>query len=448
MVENARTRRIDRRLVPARSQGRRVPLPERDRGPVASVPWTRDGTGHRTYASTMTEQPDPPASGVPRFSTTLVFALAAIVAALIAMFGDDDSFGPITVTFALVGLLPWALESGGVRLRPLLFWALAVLPVAMIVLVDRNPGGMFPMMLAVVWIASTSTNRAVTGLTVASGAAIVLTLAAMEGTTHETGAVYFVGGIGVAWLAGSMLRRQEILLQELQAAHDRQRDHAAAAERTRIAREVHDVVAHSLTITMLHVTGARRMLRTDPTRAGEALERAEHVGRESLDSIRQIVGLLRADTPVGDVHEPATTASEAPLPALGDIPALVEQYREAGLSVEADLRLHDIDTDPATGLTVFRVVQEALSNVLQYAPGEPMQLRVAADTDRCVLGVVAENPTTATPTGNRPDRTGLGLRGMAERVRAAGGSVTSGPTDHQTWRVEAELPLRRVTAAT
>jgi signal transduction histidine kinase len=366
-------------------------------------------------------------------STTVVMALAATCGALIAVFGEAEHVTVLTVTGALFGLVPWALEAGGIKVRPLVFMVATFVPAAMIVLVDRNPGGMFPVMLAVVWLTRADTGPLITIVTVVLGAAIAIGLAVLEGTTHETGAVYFIGGLGVAWLAGTMLRRQEVLIAELQEAHERQTEHAAADERTRIAREVHDVVAHSLTVTMLHVTGARRALGHDPGRAAEALERAETVGRESLDSIRQVVGLLRS--PGGG------DAQEAPLPVLADIPGLVDQYRHAGMSVRADVAIDGVAADATTALTAYRVVQEALSNSLQHAPGAPIDLEVGTDTGGTVLRIVAENPTTV--VARRDDRVGLGLRGMAERVRAAGGSVEAGATERSTWRIEAALPMRR-----
>lgn len=366
-------------------------------------------------------------------STTVVMSFAAIAAALIAMFGQPDAATGPTVLAALVGLVPWALMAGGVRLWQWLFAAMTFLPAAVIILVERNPGGMFPLILAIVSITRTATYRSASIAAVVVAAAMMIALAELENTWHETGAVYFIGGAGVAWLAGTMVRRQEALLAELHQAHARQSDHAAAAERSRIAREVHDVVAHSLTVVMLHVTGARRALATDPLRAAEALQRAEGVGRDSLDSIRQMVGLLRADDDTGQ--------NDAPLPGLDDIPALVAQFREAGLEVAADLQLFGVVADPTTALTAFRVVQEALSNVLQHSPGAPCQLHVASDGGGTVLRIVAENPTG--DPADRTSRTGLGLRGMHERVRAAGGSVEAGSTPDRWWRIDVALPLRR-----
>lgn len=360
-------------------------------------------------------------------------ALAAVGAALIAMFGEDDSFTPVTVAFALIGLVPWAFEAGGVRVPPLLFLLGTLGPAAVIVLVDRNPGGVFPLMLAVVSITRAHPFGWFSGVMVGAAAAIVISLAVIERTTHETGMVYFLGGLAVAVLAGSMLRRQELLLARLSDAHARQAQHAVVEERTRIARDVHDVVAHSLTVTMLHVVGAKRVLATDPARAAEALDRAEQVGRESLDSIRQVVGLLRTG---------ADDGRSAPLPALHDIAGLIDQYRTAGMSVSAQVDVDGVDADAATALAAFRLVQESLANALQHAPGAPVRLQVDRDAERAVLRIVAENRTGGGNAPRNGERAGLGLRGMTERVRAVGGSMHAGAVDARTWRVEAALPLR------
>jgi signal transduction histidine kinase len=129
---------------------------------------------------------------------------------------------------------------------------------------------------------------------------------------------------------------------------------------------------------------------------------------------------------------------------LCDIPALVDQYRAAGLTVAADLQLDDLAADPSTSLAAFRVVQESLSNVLQHSPGSAVDLRVAGDPCGSAIRIVAENPTAGSLS--KSDRLGLGVRGMNERVRALGGTIEAGATPRQTWRVDAELPLRRASA--
>ena len=188
------------------------------------------------------------------------------------------------------------------------------------------------------------------------------------------------------------------------AMQDRVVAHAAIAERTHIAREVHDVVAHSLTVMMLHLTGARRLLRTDSEAADEALAQAEAIGRASLDAVRQTVGLLRADG--------TSDAVGPPRPGLGQVDELIERSRAGGLDVTTDLDATAECIAPAVQLVVYRVVQESLSNVLQHGPGATCAVRLRADRLE-VVNTPSASP--APPTTRR----GLGLVGMAERVRAA-----------------------------
>lgn len=227
-------------------------------------------------------------------------------------------------------------------------------------------------------------------------------------------------------------------MSDLREATARERRHAAAEERTRIAREVHDVVAHSLTVTILQVAGARRAFSTDPQQAAAALERAEAVGRESLDSIRQVVGLLRAADTASAV---SGSSLEDPLPQISDIESLVTRYRDAGVHLEASIEIAGVSVGPMTSLTAFRIAQEAVTNSLQHAPGVPVHLRVRHDQDRSTLCVTIENPLLDAGSGRHARGEGHGLTGMAERVRIAGGSLKVGPTPGGTWLVVAEFPL-------
>ena len=374
--------------------------------------------------------------GKARLSTPLVMALSACVAALIAVFGAEDPVTWITVVFALAGLVPWVLEARGARLDPWLFVMMTMIPAAMIVLVDGNPGGLFPAFIAVVRITHRRTDRAclAAGLSAPVGMTIgcsVLHSSEMHGT------IYFLGGIGVSWLCGTLLHRQETLMSDLRQATERERGHAAADERTRIAREVHDVIAHSLTVTILQVAGARRALTIDPQRAAAALERAEAVGRESLDSIRQVVGLLRETRPAAATSE---WSAATPLPQISDIHALVSQYREAGMQLEASIAVDGATPGAMTSLTAFRIVQEAMTNALQHAPGSPVSLHVHLDDRWSAIRVMVENPVSDVAPRPHGCRRGHGLIGMAERVRTAGGSIEIGPTSSGTWLVTAELP--------
>jgi signal transduction histidine kinase len=358
-----------------------------------------------------------------RVPTTMVLAVAAVGTALIAIFGEDDSFSALTVIGALAGLVPWALLAGGVRIPTWLFAVAGIGASALIVIGDQTAGGLFPAMLVVVEVARTSPRWPLVVATVAAAIGLALGFAVMEGSPHESGVVYFVGGIAISALSGVMLRRQEALTAQIRAMQAQMVEHAAQSERTHIAREVHDIVAHSLTVVMLHLTAARRLLRTDPNRSDEALARAEAVGRSSLDSVRQMVGLLRTGADAETVPPPQ--------PGLRDLDELVERSRAGGLEVTADVDAPDLA--PAVQLVLYRVVQESLSNVVQHAPGASCRVMLRPTS----LEVVNARPS-APPRGGT--RGGLGLVGMAERVRATGGTFAAGPTPEGGWRVAVTLP--------
>lgn len=371
-------------------------------------------------ASTSAARPGP--------STTVVLALAAAAAALVAMFGEKDGFSATTVACALVGLVPWALVVSGVSVPPALFTLLALPPGLAIVVVADNSGGMFPLMMLLVWLAR-SPRSLIPTIVTATTTVVAITMLTMEKGVDESGIIYFLAGLGIAWMSGAMLHRQENLTAQLRSMRDVQVEQLAATERARIAREVHDVVAHSLTIVMLNLTGARRALATQPERADEALARAEVVGRDSLDSIRQVMGQLRG----------AGGGTTLPQPTLAGIRALVDGARGAGLHLDVSMSIADVAVDPTVELVAYRVVQEALANVLQHAPGAASTLDVDVTGGRLVVAVA--NAAPARPVAGPSGRRGLGTLGMAERTRAVGGSIESGPTADGGWRVVARLPM-------
>jgi signal transduction histidine kinase len=360
-------------------------------------------------------------------SMDVVMAIAALGAALLALLGDWDSLGVVSVVGAAVGLVPWALLLAGRSLPLAWFAGLGLVGVWMVVVAAENPGGMFPAMVLVVWVLR-SGDRAVTAVVLVVSSAAIVAHAIDLGTAHETGLVYFLGGIAISALSGLLLRRQEVLTAELAAMGALQVEHAAGAERERIAREVHDIVAHSLTVVMLHVSGARRLLASDPVRAADALDRAEEIGRESLEQIRGVIGVLRS--------------TDGTDPGLADLTDLVERFRAGGLDVAESIVLADpAAVDPTTGLVAYRIVQEALSNAVQHAAGAAIVVGVRlAEPDGGLRIDVANGPGgAASAVSGRP---GLGVRGMGERVRALGGTFAAGPTADGGWRVSARLPVR------
>jgi signal transduction histidine kinase len=232
------------------------------------------------------------------------------------------------------------------------------------------------------------------------------------------------------WIVGTvfttvlclMARRQMQLTDQLRAAQAGLADRTRAEERNRIARELHDVIGHSLTVSLLHVSSARLALQEDPAEAVAALEEAERLGRQSLAEVRQAVGLLRDDE-----------SSRAPLPGAGQLPVLVESLRRAGADVSYDVQGDPSGLPETTGLTLYRILQEALTNTARHAPGAHVAVQLAVGTQDTVLTVHSAGPPGA------PNAEGVGLAGMGERAAALGGHVEAGP-EAAGWVVRATLP--------
>jgi signal transduction histidine kinase len=200
---------------------------------------------------------------------------------------------------------------------------------------------------------------------------------------------------------------------------------AASEERRRVARDVHDVLAHTMSVTMLHITAARMaVLRADSDEALEALEEAERHGRSSLADVRRMVRLLRSD------DAPGLDASQ---PGLADVEPLIEGYRMAGLPIEFSLSMNGGQPGPLAETAMFRVLQEALTNAARHGSGAA-SVALTVDDREMALRV-------ANPVGNTPVKRshGSGLIGMRERITAAGGSFEAGAR-HGRWEVRAVVP--------
>ncbi len=238
----------------------------------------------------------------------------------------------------------------------------------------------------------------------------------------DAGFVAWAGGVTLSFGSQLVLRRQLWLLDQLRIAQAGLAEQAALAERNRIARELHDVIAHSLTISLMHVSGARVALEHAPQDAARALAEAERHSRESLAEVRSAVGLLR------DTAEP----DSRPLPGASALPGLVARLQGAGadvrLRVEGDLER----IGPTAGLTIYRIAQEALTNAAKHAPG------AAVTVDLRVADAVA---TLAVDSAGAPQHGhGLGTAGMRERAEAVGGTCSAGPGG-LGWLVRAEVPI-------
>jgi signal transduction histidine kinase len=211
---------------------------------------------------------------------------------------------------------------------------------------------------------------------------------------------------------------------------------AVAAERARIARELHDVVAHNVSVMVALADGAQHTLDADPRRAADAMGQVAAVGREALAELRGLLGVLRdadSDSGSGD-------ARRDPQPGIDALDELVERVRAAG--VKARLRAIGEPTaiSPLAQMTIYRIVQEALTNVLRHGKGATaadVTLRWMPDA---VELEIADDGARSPAEGPRPDE-GRGVTGMRERASVHGASLTAGPRPHRGWRVATRIPL-------
>jgi signal transduction histidine kinase len=200
------------------------------------------------------------------------------------------------------------------------------------------------------------------------------------------------------------------------------------AERTRIAREMHDVVAHGLSVMIVQADGARYAAAANPTAVGPALETIATTGRESLAEMRQLLGLLREDADSGT----------RPLPGLPEIPWLLAQAEASGTPVTADLPDPLPAVSGTVGLACYRLVQEALTNVRKHAgPHARVDVRLWVEDGRLHL-LLIDTGRGAAAAG---DGQGHGLIGMRERIHAVGGEFSAGPRRGGGFEVTAQIPL-------
>jgi signal transduction histidine kinase len=252
-----------------------------------------------------------------------------------------------------------------------------------------------------------------------------------------------------AWLLGDSARSRRERAAQLEArAEEAERTRAAeaeravVAERNRIAREMHDVLAHHVSIMVVQAEAGPVVVERDPGRAIAAFDAISATGKQALVEMRRLLGVLR---------DPGTGPSLAPQPGAADIPSLVEGVRAAGLPVRLTVEGEPAPLPPAVDLSAYRVMQEALTNALRHAPGRSarasvtyadaeLRLRVMSDgthradrTDGAAAGPAA-GPAALAPGGH-------GLTAMRERVVLLGGTLRAGPTDDGAWLVEAVLPV-------
>jgi signal transduction histidine kinase len=242
--------------------------------------------------------------------------------------------------------------------------------------------------------------------------------------------VLFTAAVIAVDSIGSRLRAQRSLATQTERAEAERARRAVLEERTRIARELHDVVAHHMSLIAVRAETAPYRL-TGLTESAQAeFSSLSEVAREALAEMRRLLGVLRYDQP----------AALAPQPQLADLPALVDAARRAGAPVEFSAPTALGQVPAGVGVCAYRIVQESLSNASQHAPGAPVTVSVDHDCGAVLLRVANGPGAHPAPSGNEHGP-GHGLTGMHERVALLGGSLTAGPAPGGGFVVSAVLPL-------
>ncbi|KZB82555.1 sensor histidine kinase [Amycolatopsis regifaucium] len=254
-----------------------------------------------------------------------------------------------------------------------------------------------------------------------------------ESQVQDWGGFAGVGlSLSVAWLAGMNTRQRRIRLSVLEqraADLERERDTqaalAVAAERGRISRELHDVVAHALSVVVLQAQGAQAELERRPERTREALDAIVGTGRTALSEIRRLLGALGQDAPDWE-----------PRPGAERLPRLVADLRSAGTPVDFRVEGEPRPLSSTVDLAAYRIVQEALTNVLKHAgPDASVTIVVRYEPEALEIEVTDDGIAAEAPSG-----TGHGLEGMRERVNVLGGTFDAGPLPERGFAVRATLP--------
>ena len=244
--------------------------------------------------------------------------------------------------------------------------------------------------------------------------------------TEHVGQVIWLLPWVIAFFVGLYWRRRRTNLERAAREHAERAERAVAEERTRIARELHDAIGHSVAVMTVQTSAVRRLLHGDQDKERAALETVEATGREAMAEMRKIVGVLRSGDETPDL---------APPPSLAQLDRLAGNFRQAGLAVDVEVVGDITAVAPGLSATVYRVVQESLTNTLKHAAAGRVRVLIECRADRLEITVTDDGRGGAADPAK-----GAGLTGMRERVRVYGGTLLAGPAAGGGFTVHAVLP--------
>ena len=367
--------------------------------------------------------------------TAVVVALGQVDAIAPGLYGTNV-VGPrwaVSVTYLVAGLAVLVRRTHPGPAFAVGVGALAVQ--ALTVGTSEGNGSLLPAVLLSYSVAVHGSRR----VAVAALGAIPVASAVRELNNPENTTVAEVlNGLGwdmvivASWLLGAYVRTRRQLVVELRQRAADSAEAAAVAERARVARELHDVLAHSLGVVVVQAEAAEEALARRPEVAAESLRSIQRTGREALVEVRRLVGVLRED------EAPLEPARREPSRGAGAVAELVRGVTAAGLPVELDVDGSVEGLPAAPDLAVYRIVQESLTNVLKHAGASRARVHIARGPDRVCVEVTDDGQGAP---GGTDDGSGSGLRGMRERVTALGGTFSAGPERDGGFAVRAELLL-------
>jgi signal transduction histidine kinase len=264
------------------------------------------------------------------------------------------------------------------------------------------------------------------------GAAVAYAAVTVGYTPAAAGFIVNLVPVTGAWFIADSVAARRRYEAGLAAQAERERAAEVREERVRIAREMHDVVAHALAVITVQAGVGRRLAARRPEEAVSALGLIETIGRTAEDELRVVLGLLRDGTP--------GAAPLAPAPALTDVKDLVETVRAAGVPVELRMEGTDRPLSPSLELSIYRVLQEALTNVVKHAPGARVAAELTVSAGKLRLDVRDDGGPGSAVEQAGPGA-GHGITGMRERTGAFGGWLSAGPAAGGGFRVTAEVPV-------
>jgi signal transduction histidine kinase len=381
------------------------------------------------------------------------FAIAGIGVTAVAEWGPRAQTGALVVGLLwLRAVLPLLIGAPLFwrRRAPLLMWTALWAGITLQAVVTPHAAAglevMFVLFVGSYSLAAhSSLRRAVSGLAIMAPGAVIWVLTSrgigngllviphgvIAGQPRNAG-VFLVGEVLAWWLLGVFVRarREAAALAGRNAALEQQAERAVAAERARIARELHDIVAHHLSVVVLQAAGAQASGRP----ATGALQKIEHSGRQALTEMRRLLGVLR---------ESPDETGLTPQPGVGELAALAESVRAAGLPVRLVVDADHAALPAAVGVSAYRIVQEALTNVLKHAGQAHAEVAIGCADGAVTIEVTDDGagiPADGWPAGGSPAG-GQGLAGMRERAAIFGGELAAGPRPGGGYAVRAVLPL-------